>query len=153
MLRRYTFWLNAAVAFQFLTGAIHAISLFVTPAPENETERQLQELLTTYSKDMGGGFRPTFMDLFTALSACYSLLCFLGGLVCGYVRIKGDGLMARGLIGIHAFIFGVTFIVMLTFTFLPPIVLTGLIFVNLAAAFLLAPKSGLPTGETSNSIY
>ncbi len=74
----------------------------------------------------------------------------LGGLICGYVLIKRDRTMARGLIGINAVVFGMTFVVMLVFTFLPPIVLTGLIFVNLTAAYLLAPRSGLPGSETSH---
>ena|SRR5688572_2077236 len=141
MLRRYTFWLTAAVLFQLLTGSIHAISLFITPAPENETERQLQELITTYSKDMGGGFRPTFKNIFTALSSCYSLLCILGGLTNGWLLYKhAEPNLMRGIIGINVAIFGIAFLMMIFFTFLPPIVLSGLIFANLLAAFILVPN-------------
>lgn len=141
MLKRYTFWLTAALLFQFATGFIHAISLFITPLPENETERQLQELITTYSKDMGGGFRPTFKNLFTALSACYSLLCFLGGLTNGWLLLKhAEPSLMRGIIGINVAVFGIAFLMMIFFTFLPPIVLSGLVFVNLLAAFIVVPN-------------
>lgn len=141
MLKRYTFWLTAAVLFQVLTGLIHAVSLFITPAPENETERQLQELITTYAKDMGGGFRPTFKNLFTALSSCYSLLCILGGLSNGWLLYKhAEPNLMRGIIGINVGVFGIAFFMMVFFTFLPPIILSGLIFINLLAAFILVPK-------------
>jgi hypothetical protein len=143
MLKRYTFWLSAAVIFQLLTGLIHGISLFVTPATENETERQLQELITTYAKDLGAGFRPTFGSLFTAVSSCFSLLCFLGGLTNGYLLFKhAEPYLMRGIIAINVGIFGVCFLMMLVFTFLPPIILTGLIFINLIAALVTIPKIG-----------
>lgn len=141
MLKRYTFWLTAAAIFQLLTGLIHAITLFVTPVPENETERQLQELITTYKKDFGGGFTPTFNDLFTALSSCFSLLCFLGGLTNGYLLLKHiEPNLMRGIIAINVGVFGVCFLMMLFLTFLPPIILSGLIFINLLAAFITVPK-------------
>lgn len=141
MLRRYTFWLTAAVIFQLVTGLLHTTSLFVTPTPENETERQLQELITTYTKDLGAGFRPTFKDLFTALSSCYSLLCILGGLTNGWLLYKhAEPNLMRGIVAINLGVFGIAFLMMLFFTFLPPIVLSGLIFVNLLAAFIVVPN-------------
>ena len=59
MLKRYTFWLSAAVLFQFVTGLIHAVGLFIDVSPANETETQLQTLMTTYKMDAGAGFAPT----------------------------------------------------------------------------------------------
>lgn len=141
MLKRYTFWLTAAVLFQFLTGVIHALSFFARPELKNDTERQLHELITTYRTDMGAGFNPTLFDLFTALSSCYSLLCLLGGLTIGYLLLKhAEPNLMRGIIAINLAIFGVCFIVMFFLTFLPPVLMTGLIVVNLLAAFLLVPK-------------
>jgi len=141
MLKRYTFWLTAAVIFQFLTAAVHAISLFVTPEPSNDTERQLVTLVATYKMDAGGGFAPTFGNLFTALSSCFSLLCLLGGLTNGYLLLKhAEPNLMRGIIGINVVIFGICFVMMAVFTFLPPIVCTGLIFINLLAAFIVVPR-------------
>jgi hypothetical protein len=88
MLKSYTFWLSAAVLFMFLTAILHSLSFFVTPDIQNETQRQLHELLHNYREDMGVGFHRTFWDLFTALSACLPLMCMLGGLTLGYMLIK-----------------------------------------------------------------
>lgn len=141
MLKRYTFWLSAAVLFQLLTAILHSLSLFVKAAPTNETERQLQTLMTTYRLDAGAGFHPSTADLFTALSSCFSFVCLLGGLTLGYLLLKHtEPKLMRGIIGINVLIFGAIFVVMAVFTFLPPIVCTGLIFVNLLAAFLVVPK-------------
>ena len=142
MLRRYTFWLIAAVIFQFITAALHSLSFIITPELHNDTERQLHELITNYHPDMGGGFHPSFWNLFTALSACYPLLCILGGLTLGYLLLKhiGPELM-RGIILINLIVFVVCFVIVLIFTFLPPIILTGLIVINLLAAYITVPKS------------
>ncbi|MBK6722343.1 MAG: hypothetical protein IPO41_14395 [Acidobacteria bacterium] len=141
MLRRYTFWLSAAVIFMLLTAAFHAISLFVKLEPANETERQLIELVTTYRMDAGAGFHPSFGNLMTALSSCFSFLCLLGGLTLGYLMIKHtEPNIMKGMIGINVIIFGAIFVVMTVFTFLPPIVCTGLIFLNLLAAYIVVPK-------------
>lgn len=141
MLRRYRFWLIAAVLFMFLTAGLHSISFFVDPDITNETQRQLHELLHNYREDMGAGFRRSFFDLFTALSACYPLLCMLGGLTLGYLLMKHvEPALMKGLIGIHLAIFLVCLIIMIFFTFLPPIVMTGLIVLNLALAYILCPK-------------
>ena len=69
MLKRYRFWLIAAILFEFLTAGLHSISFFVDPEITNETQRTLHTLLHTYKEDMGAGFNRSFFDLFTALSA------------------------------------------------------------------------------------
>jgi len=141
MLKRYTFWLSAAVIFQFLTAAFHALSLVIKPEPANDTERQLLTLVTTHKIDAGGGFQPTFSNLFTALSSCFSLLCLLGGLTNGWLLLKhAEPNLMRGILGINVVVFGICFVIMAFFTFLPPIVCTGLIFFNLLAAFIVVPK-------------
>jgi hypothetical protein len=141
MLKRYTFWTKAAIILQFLTAGVHSLSFFVQPELSNDTERQLHELMHNYHEDMGAGFHRTVWDLFTALSACYPLLCVLGGLTLWYLlwRSAPPALM-KGILGIHAFVFGIATVVMFVFAFLPPIVLTGLIFITLAVGCVLTPK-------------
>lgn len=141
MLKRYTFWLSAAVIFQFLTAAIHAVSLFVQPEPANDTERQLLTLMTTYRMDAGAGFTPTFSNFVTALSSCFSLLCLLGGAINGWLLLKhAEPNLMKGILGINVVVFGICFATMAFLTFLPPIICTGLIFINLLAAFIVVPK-------------
>ncbi len=141
MLKRYTFWLWAAVGFQLLTAVFHSISLFVRPEPQNETERQLMLLMTTYKLDAGGGFQPSFSNLFTALSSCFTFVCLLGGLINAYLlRKKADAALLKGITRINVLVFGSIFVVMVVFTFLPPIIMTGLILASLIVTFLLMPS-------------
>lgn len=141
MLKRYTFWLVAAILFQIITALLHSLSFVVSPELNNDTERQIHELTHNYRADMGAGFYRSFWNLFTALSACYPLLCLLGALTMGYLLIKHtEPALMKGLLGIHAAIFGICLVLMIFFAFLPPILLTGLIFLNLLAAFILCPK-------------
>ena len=137
MFKRYSLWLWIAIGFMLLNAAVHSVTLFIEPAPQNETERQLAQLMATYRNDFGAGFHPTPANLFTALSSCFSLLCLLGGLLNAYLIKKRVGAeIMRGVIAIDLLVFGICFIVMAVFTFLPPIVLTGLIALFLTIALL-----------------
>ena len=137
MLKRYTFWLWIAIAFLLLNTIIHTITLFIQPAPQNEIERQLIHLMTTYHNDFGAGFHPTPQNLFTALSSCFSLLCLLGALMNAYlVRKRVSTEIMRGVLAIDLLVFGICFVVVATFTFLLPIIMTGLIVVFLTLAFI-----------------
>lgn len=140
MLKRFTFWLWLAVVLQVLTGALHSIGLFITPTPANETERQLLDLMINYKQDLGAGIHRSMMELFKALSSCFSLLCLLGALTNFYLlRKKVDPSIVRGLVGIQIFVFGICLGVMALLTFLPPIVFTGLVFLSLAATYFTIP--------------
>lgn len=142
MLKRYTFWLTAAVIFQLLNAVLHSISFFVDPPAKNETERQMVDLLNNYKFDLGAGFHRTFSEMFIALSSCFTFVCLLGGLTLGYLLLKHAGTeLMRGIVAINLLVFGGMFVVMTIFTFLPPIILCGLIFINLLAAFLTMPKT------------
>ena len=137
MLKRYTFWLWLAIVIMLLNAGIHSITLFISPAPQNETERQLVQLMTTYRNDFGAGFHPTPANLLTALSSCFSLLCLLGGLMNAYLLKKRveAGIM-RGVVLINLLVFAICFLIMAIFTFLAPIILTGLIVLFLTLAFV-----------------
>jgi hypothetical protein len=143
MRSRYTLWLKLAIAFMFITGAVHDVGLFASPEPTSETERHMLELMSTYRLDIGDGFRPTMSNLLTALSSCFTFICVLGGLTNAYLlrrRIATDVL--KGVVGIHLLVFGGLFGVLLALTFSPPIVLTGLIVVFLVLAYLTIPTPG-----------
>lgn len=144
MLKRFTFWLWTAAVFQLLTGLIHALSLFNTPDPAtlNEAERQLLDLMTNHRLDLGAGFHPSMGNLFTAVSSCFSLLCFLGGFNNIYLLRKRASLqLVKGLTAIQLLVFALCFAMMAVFTFLPPIVLSGLITLSLALAYFTNPGS------------
>ncbi len=133
---RYPFWLRTTAALQLIASAVHALNFFRTTSGINETERQLNELMTTYRPDMGPYFHPTTADLNTGLSACYSLLYLLGGMINLYLVQKNiSPQIMKGLTSINLVVFGVSFLVMLNFMFLPPIIMTGLVFIGLCFAY------------------
>lgn len=141
MLKEHRFWLKLATFFQLFTFLVHSSNFFVTPEPQNETEKQLLELMTTYKPDMGAGFNPSTDDLFTSMSACFSLFCLFAGLINWYLlKKKPEISIIKGLTTISLIIFGGCFAIMLVFTFLPPIICTGLIFLTLGLSRLTIPK-------------
>lgn len=134
-MKNYRIWSKTAAVLMILTGTVHSLSLIVQTAPANETERQLLDLITNYKMDAGAGFHPSFSNLFTALSSCMSLLCFLGGAtIFQLLRKATPAETMKGLLTINVVVFGICFAMMAYFTFLPPIVCTGLIFLALVAA-------------------
>src|SRR5262245_56061338 len=140
MLKRYTFWLWAAVVFQLLTATFHSLSLFIARAPQNETERRLYDLMTNYKLDAGGGLHPSTGNLVTALSSCFTLLCLLGGLTNAYLlRTQVVAGIVKGLVRMQVLVFGICFIGMASLTFLPPIALSGLIILTLTTAYFVIP--------------
>ena len=125
MLRRYTFWLVAAILFQIIYGLLHILSFVVGPGLSVAADGEAAQLL----------------KLFTAFSSSVPLLCVLGALTMGYLLVKHtEPAVMKNLIGIHAAVFGVCFVVMAVFALTPTIVMMGLIFVNLMVAYLICPK-------------
>ena len=148
-MKRYRLWLWIAVVLLFLNALIHSVTLFIQPGPQNETERELLNLMSTYKMDLGGGFKRSTRELFTALSACYSLLCLLGGLTLTYLaKQELPPRILKGVVGLHVLVFAIAFGLMLVFTFLPPIVLTGLVFVTLLMTYLLLNRTERPERST-----
>lgn len=140
-MKNYITWLKTAAIFQLITAIIHAISLFVTPQPTNETEKQLFALMDTYKFDFGVGFHRTMSELTFALSACFCLVCLLGGWLNLYLlRKKVEPVIMNGVININLIVFGVCFGLMAIFTFLPPLIFTGLIFLFLILSRLTIQK-------------
>ena len=131
-MKKYSTWLKVASIVQFLTAGLHSLSLFAKPVPQNDTEKQLLDLMKNYKLDFGGGFHHSMSEVVIALSACFSLVCLFGGLINIYLlRKKTDANVVKGVININLLVFGICFILMLLFTFLPPIILSGLIVLTL----------------------
>ena len=123
--------------FQILTALIHSLSFFVDQVPTNESEKQLLFLMQTYKADLGAGYHRTMEEMFTAVSACLTLFCLLGGLMTWYLSKNIDNIrVLKGAMAINAITFGIAFVVMLFFAFLPPIMCIGLIFFSALSATL-----------------
>lgn len=132
----YLRWIRISAILQIVTGCFHAMAFIKERAPQNETERTLNELMSTYRPDMGPLFHPTMQDLVNSLSACFSLLYLFAGIISLYLLPRGlSANVWKGLVSINLMIFGAAFLVMLLLTFLPPIVMTGLVFISLCLAY------------------
>lgn len=132
------------ITLQFLTAFFHSLSFFTHPTGTNDTEKTLIDLLTNYKQDMGAGIHRSTYDLFTGLSTCFTLICILGGWINIYfLRRNLNPELWRGLLKIQSIVFGALFLCMVRFTFLPPIVLTGLIFVAAVFNWYISDKSTL----------
>ncbi|MFI5131403.1 MAG: hypothetical protein ACHQFX_15485 [Chitinophagales bacterium] len=141
-MKKYSTWLKTAAILQLTAAIIHAITLFVTLPPNNETEKQLYTLMDTYRFDFGAGFHRTMGDLIFALSACFCLVCLLGSLLNWYLLRKkvGPGIM-QGIININLLVFGILLGLTATFAFLMPIILSGLIFLFLIFSRLTVTRT------------
>jgi hypothetical protein len=140
-MKNYITWLKAAAIFQFIFAIIHAATLFITPLPSNETEKQLLTLMETYQMDFGSGFHRTMGELTLVFSASLCLLMLFGGLINWYlVRKRTDSEIMKGVITINLIVFGTCFGVTATFAFLFPIILSGLIFIFLIVSRLTLRK-------------
>ena len=138
---KYALWLKAAAIFQFFTAGLHSIGIIVKPQPENDTERQLLDLMHNYKFDLGAGFLHSMSDLMTSFSISFTLLLLFGGLLNWYLlRKRVEVKIMKGIIGISCIIFGSCFLAMTFLTFLPPIICTGLILLCLLMAYSTVPK-------------
>jgi hypothetical protein len=130
--RNFRFFLTTAGIIQVLTGLIHGLSLFISPSASNEKEEQLLELFVNYKQDMGAGYYRSMDELFTSISVCFTLLFLFGGLLNLYLlRKRADAALMTGILTLEVLIYGICFAVMLAYAFLPPIVLSGLVFITL----------------------
>ena len=141
-MKSYITWLKTAAVIQFLAAIIHATSLFISPPPNNETEKQLFTLMDTYKFDFGAGFHRTMNELTLVLSSCLCLLCLLGGLLNWYLlRKKVDPEIMKGVVTINLVVFVILFVLAFIFAFLIPIVQIGLIVLFLILARFTIPKT------------
>jgi hypothetical protein len=144
MFKRYTFWLWVAVVFQLLNATIHSLSLIRAPVGTNSAEIQMFDLMVNHQLDLGAGIHRSMWDLFRALSSCYTLLCLLAAFTNIFVlRKKVEPGVVKGLVGIQLVVFATGFVVMVALTFLPPIILTGVVVLFLAISYFTTPRSSL----------
>ena len=139
MLSNFSFWIWGTIIAQLLTAAFHSLS-FVAPAkPRNETEKQLIELNTKYKIDMGAGIKRSFSQLFIGVSTCFTLIFLFGAALNWYFLKSGiDAELWKGLLLIELIAYGLVFLLQVRFTFLPPIIVTGLVFLFLAGTYFFA---------------
>ena len=134
-------WFKCTCVLQILTALVHSLSFISKPTATNGTEQQMLDLMMSYKNEMGAGFTPTMFEILTSLSAGFALLYLLGGLMNWYLwRSLNDRGVLRGAVLIQSIVYGIMFVVCLFFTFLPPVIMTGLVFLLLLITWLTWPK-------------
>ncbi len=143
MLENFSFWIWGTIIAQLLTAAFHSLS-FISPAkPRNEQEKQLVDITTNYKIDMGGGIRRSFYNLFVGVSSCFTLI-FIMGAVLNWYFLKNTLTAAtwEGFLLIQLIVYATIFLLQVRFTFWPPIIVTGLVFLFLAGTYFFARLPG-----------
>ena len=131
-----SFWFKAGAIAQCVTGFMHSLSLVTSPEPKNDTEKQLFDLMSGYTFDMGAGFTPTMEDFMNSFSITFSLFLFFSGilnlfLLRSHLPIK----TLQGVVVINLVAHTICLITMSLLTFLPPIVCSGVIVLFLLLAY------------------
>lgn len=139
MLSNFSFWIWGTIIAQILTSAFHSLS-FISPAkPRNETEKQLIDMVSKYKIDMGGGFKRSFYSLFIGVSSCFTLIFILGAALNWYFLKSGISADTwKGFLLIQLITYGIVFLLQVRYTFLPPIIVTGLVFLFLGGTYFLS---------------
>ena len=137
MLSNFSFWIWGAVIAQLLTAFFHSLSFISKPKPANDTEKQLLDLMSGYKMNLGGGIRRSFRSIFTGVSVCFTLIFILGALLNWYfIRSGINPELWKGILQIQLIVFGAVFLFQARFTFWPPIIVSGLVFLFLAGSYL-----------------
>jgi hypothetical protein len=137
MLSNFSFWIWGLVITQFLSAFCHSLSFIAKPKPKNETEKQLLDLVSNYKPDMGGGIRRSYSQLFIGLSTCFTMVYTMGAVINWYFIKRGisPGVW-EGLLLIELAAYTILFLLMIRFTFWPPIIVTGFVFIFVLGAWL-----------------
>jgi hypothetical protein len=139
MLSNFSFWIWGTIITQLLTAFFHSLS-FISPAkPRNDMEKQLVEIITKYKLDMGAGIKRSFYSLFIGVSSCFTVIYIMGAALNWYFVKKGVSAdIWKGLLLIQLIAYSIVFILQVRFTFLPPIIVTGLVVLFLAGTYFLS---------------
>lgn len=141
MFKRFSFWIWGTIITQLLSGLLHSISLFIKPVPTNDTEKQLVDLVANYKMEMGAGYSRSFREIFLSLSACFTLICLFAAIINWFFYRKDLApALWKGLLMIEVIFFAVIFAINLRFTFLPPIICTGVVFLFCTGSYLSVKK-------------
>ena len=141
---KHTLWIKITGILQFITAALHSVSLFVPPQPQNDAEKQMLDLMQAKTMDNMMGSTTSVFNLMTSMSVAFTLIYIFGGALNWYLVKKADIHVLKEVTTMQIVIFGILFAVCAWITFLPPVVCTGLVFVALLIARLTFPKEREP---------
>lgn len=137
-------WFKTSAIAMLLTAAIHVLSFVTAYEPINDQEKELINLSQNYKFDMGAGFYNTYQDHMTAFSVSFTLLHLSSALIILILSKKISDQSAMASLNLILLITHlINFLVTLYFTFLPPIIFTGVITFLLSVSYFLISKKSL----------
>lgn len=137
MAASFSFWIWGLIVTQFVSALSHSLSFIAKPKAKNETEVKLLDLVSNYKPDMGGGIKRSFNDLFIGVSTCFTMVYTFGAAINWYFLKAGINPETwKGLILIELIAYTILFLLMIRFTFWPPIIVTGLVFIFSLGAYI-----------------
>jgi len=138
MFKHYKFWFKAGSWTLILTALLHSLSLLQKPVGENETERQLFELMMTYSLS---GVNRTMYDLFFFFSLSMTMFTlFVAAINLMFAKYYMPSEHARKFIGANVVFLTLFLIPLLLFTFIAPIACYALCWLFFVIALVLSKK-------------
>lgn len=122
-----------------LTGCAHAFSLFETPAPANDTERQLLNLMTTYQFNLAGSMR-SIDNLVRGFSISFMLASLVMGALGLTLRGERTGLLMKVAIVYTTWLAAMTAVSLRYFFVAPTSLLAAALLIFAAAWITLAAE-------------
>ena len=130
---------TAGAVWLVLMGLVHSLSLFGKPAPANDTERQLLDLMSNYKFNVMGSMRSTD-NFLRGFSIAFMLAAFVTGALNLAVCRERASLLKRVAM-IDAIWLAVMVAVSLRYFFLVPILFLGVALLMFTVAWLMLPSS------------
>lgn len=88
---------------------------------------------------MGAGIKRSFYSLFIGVSSCFTIVYIFGAALNWYFLKAGISPQVwKGFLLIQLIAYSIVFILQVRFTFLPPIIVTGMVVLFLAGTYFLS---------------
>jgi len=136
MLKNYKFWFKAGSWALVVTALLHSLSLLQKPVGENETERQLFELMMTYTLS---GVNQTMYDLYFFFSLSMTLFTlFVAALNLMFAKYYMPSEHARKFILANVIFWTIFLIPLSLLTFILPIACYAMCWLFFVVSFVLS---------------
>ncbi|HKV61254.1 MAG TPA: hypothetical protein VJO16_05030 [Candidatus Acidoferrum sp.] len=128
----------AGAIWLLLMGAVHSLSFIKQPTPQNETERQLFDLMSNYKFNVAGAMRS--MDNFmTGFSICFMLAALGLGLL-DLSLVKERAALLRRISLVNILWLAVMVVIALRYFFIVPTTFLSVALLIFALAWLKLPS-------------
>ncbi len=139
----YLTWHKTASWATLLTGCIHSLNFLSEPQPQNETEKQLFDLLENYKFALPGGFERSMGELMLFFNLDMSIFLISWGIINLFIaRYFMPSAKDRPFLWLNLVVMTIYLVATYLLTFLIPLMCVGIMWLFFAvAAFTYKPIS------------